>query len=209
MKKANTQEDEVMVMKTMTPKEQDAKILEFVKSFAEGKKAFETCGKLIVELVDANPYVYNYIEEKCPAMTPPLLRMFEDIGRGRVLPSLAFDNTDAAKVMRRFPLPMQMHLESEPIPLVIRKDNGSLDVRLVKLTDMTRDQRQQAVDKDRLRTEGQQRALLDEQTSRAAVIDIKATAVASAYSIKGGIVTFAAGTTMTRKQLANLLSQLA
>lgn len=196
------------IIPAMTGAEQDVKISKFVQSFAQGKAAFETCGKIIVELVDADPYVYNYIEQKCAAMTPAILRMFEDIGRGKILPSLAFDNSEPAKIMRRFPLAMQARLESEPIPLVIRQSDGALDVRLVKLTDMTKDQRQQAVDKDRLRTEGQQRALLDEQSSRAAVIEIKARAVSDAYTIKAGHVTFAAGTTMTRKQLANILAQL-
>ena len=203
MKTLNTE-----VIPAMSSREQEAKIKEFVSAFAEGKAAFEKCGKIIVELVDADPYVYNYIEQKCAAMTPAVLRMFEDIGRGKVLPSLAFDNSEPAKIMRRFPLPMQARLEVEPIPLVVRKPNGALDVRLVKLTDMTKDQRQQAIDKDRLRTEGQQRSMLDEQAARAAVIDIKAKAVASAYSIKGGAVTFAAGTTLTRKQLASILAQL-
>jgi hypothetical protein len=197
------------VIPAMSSREQEIKIKEFIVAFAEGKAAFEKCGKIIVELVDADPYVYNYIEQKCAAMTPAVLRMFEDIGRGKVLPSLAFDNSEPAKIMRRFPLPMQARLECEPIPLVVRKSDGKMDVRLVKLTDMTKDQRQQAIDKDRLRTEGQQRSLLDEQSSRAAIIDIKAKAVASAYSIKGGVVTFAQGTTLTRKQLASILAQLA
>ena len=193
---------------TMSAKEQESKIKEFIAAFAQGKAAFEKCGKIVVELVDADPYVYNYIEQKCPAMTPQILRMFEDIGRGKVLPSLAFDMSEPAKIMRRFPLPMQARLESEPIPLVVRRSDGKMDVRLVKLTDMTKDQRQQAIDKDRLRTEGQQRSMLDEQSTRAAIIDIKAKAVASAYTIKAGVVTFAAGTALTRKQLAGILAQL-
>lgn len=203
MKTLNTE-----VIPAMSAKEQDAKIKEFIVAFADGKAAFEKCGKIIVDLVDADPYVYNYIEQKCAAMTPAVLRMFEDIGRGKVLPSLAFDNSEPAKIMRRFPLPMQARLEAEPIPLVVRNQSGKMDVRLVKLTDMTKDQRQQAVDKDRLRTEGQQRSMLDEQAARAAIVDIKAKAVASAYSIKAGVVTFAAGTSLTRKQLAGILAQL-
>jgi len=114
---------------------------------------------------------------------------------------LAVDLADADEVnMSALPDP--------PYTLVVRKSDGEMDVRLVKLTDMTKDQRQQAIDKDRLRTEGQQRSLLDEQSARAAIIDIKAKAVASAYSIKGGVVTFAQGTTLTRKQLASILAQL-
>lgn len=196
------------IMPSMTGKEQESKIKEFIAAFAEGRKAFERCGKIIVELVDSDPYVYNYIEQKCPAMTPSILRMFEDIGRGKVLPSLAFDNSESARIMRRFPLPMQARLECEPIPLVVRGDKNKLDVRLVRLADMTKDQRAQAVDKDRLRTENQQRALLDEQSARAAIIDIKAKAVQSAYSVKNGVVTFSAGSSFTRKQLANILAQL-
>jgi hypothetical protein len=196
------------IIPAMTTKEQNAKIKEFIATFAQGKAAWQKCGEIMVELVDADPYVYNYIEQECQAMTPQLLRMFEDIGRGKVLPSLAFDNSEPAKIMRRFPLPMQARLECEPIPLVVRKDDGKLDVRLVKLTDMTKDQRAQAIDKDRLRTEGQQRALLDEQSSRAAIIDIKAKAVQQAYVVKNGTVTFAAGSSFTRKHLANILAQL-
>lgn len=192
----------------MSPNEQRAKIEQFIHAFAEGKAAFERAGKIIVELVDSDPYVYDYIGQACPQMTPQLLRMFEDIGRGKVLPSLAFDNSEAARIMRRFPLPMQARLETESIPLVVRTTSGELDVRLVKLADMTKDQRAQAVDKDRLRTEGQQRAMLDDQAAKAAIVEIKATATVMPWTIKAGVVTFSAGAKMDRKQLAQLLAQM-
>lgn len=191
----------------MSPNEQKAKIADFIQAFAEGKAALERSGRILVELVDADPYVYNYIEQQCPAMNPELLRMLENIGRGKVLPSLAFDNSEPARIMRRFPLAMQAKLEAEPIPLVVRTQSGGLDVRMVKLSDMTRDQRAQAVDKDRLRTEGQQRAMLDEQTAKAAIVEVKATAKEMPWTIKGNRAVIN-GIEFTRKQLAGLLAQM-
>ena len=192
----------------MSRTEQKAKIQEFLQYFTEGKAALEKAGKIIVELVDSDPYAYSYIEQECPEISPQLLRIFEDIGRGKVLPSLAFDNSRAAQIMRRLPLQQQARLEVEPVPLIVRTVSGELDVRLVKLSDMTKDQLAQAVDKDRLRTEGQQRAMLDEQAAKAAIVDIKATASVVPWTIKGGIVTFREGAKADRKQLAQLLAQL-
>lgn len=207
MKLANNNEDEAATIIPMSPNEQRAKIDEFIQAFAEGQAALVRAGKIIVELVDSDPYVYDYIGQTCPSMTPSILRIMEDIGRGKVLPSLAFDNSESARIMRRFPLPMQARLESEPIPLVVRNPDGAMDVRLVKLSDMTKDQRAQAVDKDRLRTEGQQRAMLDEQAAKAAIVEIKATASVMPWTIKNGVAIIG-GVRIDRKQMLSILAQM-
>lgn len=208
MKKKTNEAEEMTVILPLSPNEVIAKIDQFVVAFAEGRAAFERAGKLIVDLVDSDPHAYDYIIERAPSMTPQLIRIFEDIGRGHVLPSLAFDSSPAARLMKRFPLPQQRRLESEPIPLVVRKAGGGTDTRLVKLCDMTKDQQSQAISRDRLRTEGEQRAILDEQLAKAAIIEVKAVAQQMPYRIKSGVVTFSAGAKMDRKQILSILAQM-
>lgn len=208
MKKTQNEVEEVTVILPLSQNEVNAKIDQFVIAFAEGKAAFEKAGKLIVELVDSDPHAYDYIVERAPSMTPQLIRIFEDIGRGHVLPSLAFDSSPAARLMKRFPLPQQRRLESEAIPLVVRKAGGGTDVRLVKLCDMTKDQQAQAISRDRLRTEGEQRALMDEQLAKAAIIEVKAITQQMPYQVKGGVVVFTSGAKLDRKQVLAILNQL-
>jgi hypothetical protein len=70
----------------MTTKQQNAKIAEFSQAVSDGMEAWQRAGNIMVELVDADPYVYDYIGQQCPSMTPGMLSTFERIGRGQILP---------------------------------------------------------------------------------------------------------------------------
>jgi hypothetical protein len=176
----------------------------FVAAYQRGMDAWEEAGRIIVRIVDHDPHAVDDIIKQCPALTPTIIGVFERIGRGQLLPSLAMDSSLGASKLRELPLSLQKRYEQEPIPLIINTNNGT-DVLLVDAKNMTREQVKQVFAKGRIRTEGEQKAFLAQQESSA----IKNTVQGKpAWTVKGGRVIFEAGTTLTAGELATILAQI-
>jgi hypothetical protein len=139
------------------------RIQAFLAAFQAGVDAWIEAGKILVELVDEDPHVYNYIQQECPAMTPDILGKFESIGRGVILPTLAMDASPGSKQLQRLPLSVQERFQKEPIPVIIQADDDdSTDVLLIKYQDLTPQQAKQVFRNGRLATEGEQRAWIED-----------------------------------------------
>lgn len=183
------------------------KLDQFISLYTAGKTAWENAGKILVELIEEDPYAYTYIIERCPMLTPGILQAFERIGRGLMLPSLAMDDSPAARMMKRLPLKEQVRLENEPIPIIVVNPDGEMDTRLLMFKDMTKDQRDQVIDRDRLRTEGEMRARLAESINKAAIVELAATKQQMPWKIRGHKVIIN-GVEFSRKELASILAQM-
>jgi hypothetical protein len=182
----------------------DQKIKSFIAAYQRGMNAWEEAGRIIVRIVDHDPHAVDDIIKQCPALTPTIIGVFERIGRGQLLPSLAMDSSLGASKLRELPLSLQKRYEQEPIPLIVNTNNGT-DVLLVDAKNMTREQVKQVFAKGRIRTEGEQKAFLAQQESSA----IKTTVQGKpAWTVKGGRVIFEAGTTLTAGELATILAQI-
>lgn len=146
----------------LSHKEQNQKIIDFLSAFQDGVDAWKRAGTILVELVDADPHVYTYIIEQCPAMNAQTLGKFEAMGRGLLHPSLAMDKSAGGRQLSKLPLSVQEKFTEESIPVLIRKDDGETDVLLVKYQDLTPDQARQVFRSGRLASEGEQRAWIED-----------------------------------------------
>lgn len=187
----------------LNTKEQEAKIEEFIAAYVSGMEAWKKAGKLIVELVEDDPHVFDYIAQKCPSLTQGVLETFEKIGRGMLLPALAMDSSPGGRMLKNCPLSLQMRYEREPVPLIVETNDGT-DVLLVKPRDMTRDQARQVFATGRIRSEGEQKAWLVDNRARKYVPNNPP----APWKIKGTKVEFQAGATMSAGELAVIISQL-
>jgi hypothetical protein len=182
----------------------EQEVASFVAAYQRGMEAWEEAGRIIVRIVDHDPHAVDDIMKQCPALTPTIIGVFERIGRGLLLPSLAMDSSEGARRLRELPLSLQKRYEQEPIPLIVNTSNGT-DVLLVDAKNMTREQVKQVFAKGRIRTEGEQKAFLAQQASNNAKPCQQGK---PAWTVKNGRVIFEAGTTLTAGELATILAQI-
>ena len=191
----------------MTTKQQNAKIAEFAQAVSDGMEAWQRAGEIMVELVDADPHVYDYIAQQCPSMTPGMLNTFERIGRGQILPALAMDNSPGSRKLKSLPISLQQRFETEPIPLIVLTNTGDVDVLMVKREDMTAAQANQAFRNGRLSTEGEQRAWIEDFKMKASAAK-PAGSQAASWEIKGKEL-IVGNVRFSQKQLLSFAAQMA
>jgi hypothetical protein len=189
---------------TTTLTNQQAKIEDFIRFFKRGTSALVKAGELLVEMVDEDPHVYDYIIQKCPNISAAILSKFEQMGRKNLHPDLLFTNAPGYSKLQRLPFSMQERYIEESVPVIIHTEEGT-DVLLVKAKDMTKEQAAQVFAPGRIRTEGEQKAWLMQQRSIAARPANKETE--GAWKIRANKL-IVGQVEFTSKELAAILAQI-
>ena len=94
-------------MKTLTITQIQDKTQQFIDLYKQGMKAWEDAGRIIVEILDDDPHAADEIGRQCPGITPAIIHVFERIGRGLLIPSLAVDSSPGASRLRELPISSQ------------------------------------------------------------------------------------------------------
>lgn len=183
---------------------QKQQITEFVALFQAGVDAWIKAGEILVEMVEADPHVYDYIIRECPSLNAGVLGRFEQMGRKNLHPQLLLTASPGFDKLRKLPMSMQERYLKEPVPIIVHTENGT-DVLLVDAKNMTKDQASQVFAPGRIRTEGEQKAWLMDQRSKSAK---PAGTNAPAWAIKGGRAVFREGATLSAGELATIITQL-
>lgn len=189
---------------TTTLTEQKAQIETFIHHFRRGVEEWITAGELLVEMVEKDPYVYDYIIQQCPQINAGILGRFEQMGRKTLHPQLLLTASPGFAKLQRLPFSMQERYIEEPVPVIVHTKDGT-DVLLVKAKDMTKEQAAQVFAPGRVRTEGEQKAYLVQQASHRA--SDKKEAVEKPWKIRGHKVIIN-NVEFTRKELYAILSQM-
>jgi hypothetical protein len=189
----------------LTTKQQNSKINQFVELYTQGVEAWVAAGEIIVELVEADPYVFDSIIAKCPHLNAGILGKFEQMGRKIIHPHLLMNSSPGTERLAKLPYSVQQRYIDEPIALVVHTEHGT-DVLKVKAKDMTSAQAKQVFKQDRIRTEGEQKAYMMDQESRTAIV--KPSSNSTPWSIKNGRVIFQQGASLSAGELAMILTQL-
>lgn len=187
---------------TLTAQKQQ--IGKFIELFQAGVDAWIKAGELLVEMVEEDPHIYDYIIQQCPTLNAGILGRFEQMGRKTLHPQLLLSASPGFDKLRKLPFSMQERYLTEPVPIIVHTDNGT-DVLLVEAKNMTKEQANQVFAPGRIRTEGEQKAWLMQQRSMAAK---PIGGNVSAWTIKGGRVVFSAGATLSAGELATIITQL-
>jgi len=183
-------------------------ITEKIQSFAslcqQGIDAWIKAGEILVELVEADPQVFDKIIEFEPRMTAGILGKFEMMGRKVLHPQLLISDSPGFEKLSQMPFSVQERFLNEPIPLVVETESGT-DVLMVSAKNMTANQARQLFGKGRIRTEGEQKAwLVDQRAKHAKPVGSNI----PAWSIRGGRVVFTEGATLSAGELATIITQL-
>jgi hypothetical protein len=189
---------------TTTLTSQQAKINEFLRLFKEGGDIYVRAGELLVEMVEEDPYIYDYIISQCPTLNAAVLGRLEQMGRKTLHPQLLFTNSPGFSKLLKLPYSMQERYVTEPVPMIVHTEAGT-DVLLVKAKDMTKEQAAQVFAPGRVRTEGEQKAWLVQQRSEKAIRNEET--VKTPWKIRGHKVIIN-GVEFTRKEIAGILAQM-
>jgi hypothetical protein len=180
---------------------------------ASGVEGFRAAGCCVVRLVDDFGMSLREISEVClqGGMMAGLcsvrtLGIFEKIGRGMLLPSLALEAFPAANYLQKMPISEQERLVESQVELVTIHD-GVVDVLQVAVRDLTKRQCEQVFDGGTVRSVGAQRAWLEDEATTAA-LEKKAVAGAVNYKLKGGKLIVLRECEFTPKELARILTDL-
>ena len=188
---------------TLTQKETNSKIKQFIDLFKQGVDAWIKAGEVLVDLVENDPHSYDYIIQQCPQLNAGVLGRFEQMGRKTLHPQLLITASPGFSKLQKLPFSMQERYIQEPIPVIVHTADGT-DVLLVQAKNMTKEQAAQAFTSDRLRTEGEQKAWMMQQASNAAK---PAQRSGNPWTIKGSKVIIN-GIEFTRRELAGILAQM-
>ena len=187
---------------TLTKKESNQKINQFITLFKEGVNAWIKAGEILVELVESDPHTYDYIIQECPQLNAGILGRFEQMGRKTLHPQLLLTASPGFAKLTKLPFSMQERYIEEPIPIIVHTDEGT-DVLLVQAKNMTKEQASQVFAPGRIRTEGEQKAWLMQQKSNSA----RPVTSSKPWSIKGSKIIIN-GLEFTRKELTAILAQM-
>lgn len=182
----------------------DALIKEFASLYQQGIQAWTRAGEIIVQLVDADPHAFQWIIAEYPDFNPTILSRFEKIGRKLVHPKLFLSSAPGTKKLQNLPYSVQERLIEEPVPLIVEIEGG-VDILMVKVKDMSRDQADQCFASDHVRTEAEQRAWLIDRRSTAA----RNVTPECPWKKSGkDSIEFVKGAKLNRKQIMAILMQL-
>lgn len=185
----------------------ESKIKQFGDLLSQIGAGIIAAGKLVVEIVEENPDGKRQLAERYPQISMSFLNQLEAVGRGQMHPKLALAANPGYVKLRKLPISEQVRYVEEPLELVVEKD-GEFDILLVKASDMTPDQAKQVFADDHVRSQGAQRAYLEDMKQKALTAK-RAEPLVEPFRICGkGKVEFRAGVVMDLHELAALVARM-
>lgn len=182
---------------------------EFLQNFRKGVESWVKAGEVLLKLVDDDPHVYDAILKKEPLLNARILSRMEDMGRRTLHPMLALGGSAGCRALAKLPMSQQERYLKESVPLVVHTPKGDTDVLLVKVQDLTPEQVKQVFDRDRIRTQGEQKAqLMQDVMHKTSKTSKQPKIVEMPWKIVGGKVEFLQGVRLTAAELATILAQL-
>jgi hypothetical protein len=185
------------------------KINRFHKLVSDGVVAWTKAGKLLVEIVDADPDAYEAILDGAQGLTRAHLAKFESIGRGSLEPRLLLNGSPGYHKLQHSPLSTQKKALKDGIKLYEPDGNGGITHRIVRPEDLSPFEVSQVfAPGGAVRSPEEQMAYLAKRDSRRKVTKGSKTLDLPDYKIVRGKVVFNAGCTLTASQVAGILSEL-
>jgi hypothetical protein len=184
-------------------------VLELRQAIQLGIEAWSKAGETVVRLLDEQGMTLEEIAvcANHELITAAVLGEFERVGRKQVLPKLLAARFPAAACVKRLPLSEQQRLMDEGVEVVVIHGK-SVDYMKINVRDLTTKQAKQVFRDTEVRSNGAQRAWLEEQSSQKESKTIR-TGQHLSWAIKHGKVIFREACELTRQELAVILTQLA
>jgi hypothetical protein len=186
-------------MKTLQQHNNDAQA--FIEAVTRGIAAWVEAGQIAARAIEENPNFIDEVCDLCPDITPEAVKRFQAIGLRKLHPQLAISETPGARRLRKLPYSLQEKYVKEPLPLL----TSGGEILSVDFRNLTPDQLAQVFDGDRVRSEAEQRAFIEDKAAKS-VPTVKANN--PPYRVVGGKLVVMVPTQFTRKDLAKLLAEM-
>lgn len=120
------------------------------KLVLNGKKSFLAAGRILAELVDADPNAYEKVLKRNPDLDARFLILLEQVGRGQKHEAVLMlgDPVVAARV-ESLPMPQQERVFEKPLPVAV-KSEGGFRKEFKTLKEMSRTEVMRAIGPDRV-----------------------------------------------------------
>jgi hypothetical protein len=176
-------------------------VKEFRDALTQGIEGFTRAGEVYVEAVDANPKHGEVFREEFEGqVSASSWALFEKVGRKCLHPQLIVGGGPNANKIRRLPYSVQERVfAGERFELLV---SGGEHI-LVDVREATKEQAEQLVGDDHIRTLSEQRAWMEAQKTLA-----EAEPEVMPYVIAGGTVTFRKGVKLTKQEVRRILAEI-
>ena len=136
---------------------------EFRLNFNRSEECLKRAGETLVQLLDKQGLSLEDVVRLVahPSVQVPVLRVFERIGRGMLLPALMSAEFPAANFLAALDVSAQRRLMNEPVEVVSLVD-GRVDTLKIRVEDMTLRQCKQVFGKGVVRAPSAQRAYIND-----------------------------------------------
>jgi hypothetical protein len=140
---------------------------EFISLVKAGIESWSRAAEIARAEIDKDIGWPDKVCEKYPNfVSPAVINRFAGIGL-KYIPQLALIESAGAKRLRKLPLALQQKYINEPLPVLIKGENGrGYEPLLLNFCDMTPDQAAQVIAHDRVRTDSEQRAWIEDRKKR-------------------------------------------
>ena len=180
------------------------RVTEFIDAINSGMASLARAGEIAAEAIKENPKFIDDVCDACPDITPETVRRFEAIGLKQLHPRLAISEAPGVQKLRKMPYKLQERYSVEPIPLLIN-NSGKWDTIIVDVRNLTSDQAKQVFNCERIRSEAEQRAWIEDRASKKAAPMTRAN-LPYRHDTKKLVVMEPC--TFDRKELATILAEM-
>lgn len=185
----------------------DSKILQFGEELRNGVLRWVKAGQILVEILDSDPEGLEKVQDAYPTISRVVLAQLENVGRGVLHENLLTLSGVGSQALKRMPYSDQKKYINDPLEVYIERD-GSSDILLVKLENLTGSQVRQVFAKDHIRSRGEQRAWIESEKMKRDM-DRLPKVEKSPYTIcRDGTVVFSEGVRMGVSELGRLIAEI-
>lgn len=185
----------------MKPNLVKSNIARFIDLLRSGSESWREAGRLLCEMVDADPNIYDRIIAENPGVKLAALETLEQIGRHDIDPNLLLDNKPAIRRVLELPPAVAHELIESGVPVVV-KDNGGSRTVTKKLDEMTLADVRQVFNQGGVRRPEAQVAFMREREAKQAAQE------RLRYIIEGDEITFLEDCHFSLTELLGIVERL-
>lgn len=176
----------------------------FIEAVMQGTQSLFEAGCIAAKAIDSDPNFVDRVCDLCPDITPEFVHRMELIGRKKLSVKLVFSEAPGIRRLRKLPLMLQEKYAVEPVPVLVNASANGWEMLQMDIRNLSPDQARQAIGEDRIRSEGEQRAFIEDRAlrDRAPQFD------AEPFQIKRGSLYILKPCTLSRKEVVGILSKM-
>jgi hypothetical protein len=189
---------------TMAPYQQSNPVELFIHHVMQGMQCWLDAGMVAAKAIELNPAFIDEVCDKCPDITPEVVKRFQMIGLKKLHPQLAISESAGVRRLRKMPYALQVKHVKEPVELLIKTESGH-EVLKVDVRNLTPDQAAQVFDEEGIRTAAAQRAYIEDKAAKKVAPPAQANLP---YRVVGKKLVIVHPCSLDRKEIANLLAEM-